>query len=269
MSGETLPRPDEQPDEKKFLFNAHDFNAPDPNDVEEIAFVEPTFSKEELAAAKQKAFQKGKQEGIDETNAALTKRTADLLQQIAQHYPTLLMQEDERAALYEAEALRLTAQIFDTLYPLLKTHFAEEELKDKIKRIMDAQDEQSHISISVHPDMVTPIQTLLDERTKDAVVFAHTKKDFIVRGQDNIDLQAVTMKWKDGGATYDAADLAQKIHNVLEESLAPLPANSHDNEDIDAIDATDAAENGTKDAKISDNANDSADETPPDGATEQ
>jgi len=221
MSGETLPEPNE-----KFLFNAHNFDAP--VEIDEADLV-PSFSQEELAAAQAKAFKKGKQEGIDETNASLNKRIADILNQITQNYPALLVKEDERAKLYENEALRLTSQIFETLYPLLKTHLAEAELKDKIKTIMEMQEEQSHIAVNVHPDMVEPIQDMLNKATENTPSFGKADKSFVVRGLDSLDIQAMTMQWKDGGATYNAQDLAQKIQAVIEESLAPLDTNSHDN----------------------------------------
>ena len=221
MSGETLPEPNE-----KFLFNAHNFDAPE--EIDEADLI-PSYSQEELAAAQAKAFKKGKQEGIDEVNASLNKRIADILNQITQNYPTLLVQEDERAKLYEDEALRLTSNIFETLYPLLKTHLAETELKDKIKEVMEMQEEQSHIAVTVHPEMVAPIQEMLDQATENSTSFDKAEKNFVVHGLDSMDMQAMTMKWKDGGATYNAQDLAQKIQAVIEESLAPLDANSHDN----------------------------------------
>lgn len=230
MDSETLPNQDE-----KFLFNAHNFNAPDPNEIEEDVYIEPTFTKEELAAAKQKAFQKGKQEGIDETNASIQKRTADLLGQILQNYSPLLMQEDERAKLYETEALRLTSHIFETLYPTLKDHIGYAELHDIIQSIMQTQDTQSHIAIHVNPDMVAQVTSALETATQNSVTYSHVKKDFVVTGDETLDLHAVTMGWKDGGATYDLDALAQKIKEALHERLAPLHANSHDEEVNEAL----------------------------------
>ena len=65
MSNENLAN-----ENKKFLFNVHNFDVPDEDELEEDVYVPPTFSEEELAAAKARAYEDGKKAGLEESAAS-------------------------------------------------------------------------------------------------------------------------------------------------------------------------------------------------------
>lgn len=210
--------------DKKFKFDMHNFDEEvyvDPNQEEEPPA--PTFSEEELAAAKAEAFAQGKQEGIAESKASRDQKIAELLETITTQYRPFYDAENAREKIYEIESVKLCYAAFKKLFPVYEKKHGQEELKAAISQVLARHQGQSKISITVNPDAQSAIEEHLNTISQDV--------EFEVSPDPELDFMSSKLKWKDGGALRHANQLADEIFAYLEEALAAQGVSVHDREE--------------------------------------
>ncbi len=217
--------------EEKYFFNVNIFDedhVEEEEPEEDLAPPPPMFSEEELAAAKQKAFEEGKQQGIDETKKSRSELIAKTLEKISQETSILSQEEGRREQIYEKEAVKLTLEIFNKLFPLYQERFGFEELKETMTNILKKQQGHKEIAVYVEPDAVEGTEKLLSELSSRGVDVI-----FQVSADEALSNGACRMSWKDGGAITDPENLAHEIRATIEQVLAGSGAKGHDNEIIE------------------------------------
>ena len=118
----------------KFLFNLNNFDEPDDQAPEEDQA--PSYTEEELEAAKEAAYNQGKQAGVQEEKESREQQVAQLLGQITQTFQTLITAEGYREQRYEEESLRLLYSALRNLFPALNKRLGTKEIEDMIERIV-------------------------------------------------------------------------------------------------------------------------------------
>lgn len=213
---------------EKFLFNQHIFDEPD---LEEEEFEEPpppTFSEEELETVRKttqdRAFEQGRQAGIDEKKASIEAQVAQVLQKIAQDTAVLFAAEDAREKLFEQESVKLASAIFEKIFPEQKELHGFDELKKSLSTILKKQEGHSEIRIEVHPSAVEGVQNHINTLN----LQGGAQQRFNIIGNESLSELAVNIYWKDGGAIRDIDTIAEEIRTILHETLASDALNSHD-----------------------------------------
>lgn len=216
--------------EERFFFNMNIFDEDHVEEEEEEIPPPPTFSEEELATAKKEAFEQGRQEGHDTATKAAresqTKRIADALEKIATDTAVLFQQEQQRAELYEREAVALALKTFERLFPFYQEKFGFDELKETMSNILQKQQNHRKIAVHVKPDNVAGVEKLLTELTTKGL-----KGEFSVQGDETLDEGTCRMEWDDGGATRDPDALAEEIQSLMQQVLAGTDTKGHDRDD--------------------------------------
>lgn len=197
---------------KKFFFDLHNFN--DDAEEEEGPPPPPTFSEEELAKAKEDAYKKGRQDGFNESQESIEKTISLLLENAKASFLELQALENMREKRYEEEAVLLSIDLFNSIYP----HWLEEkgiaEVKNAIEAVLKMASGQKNIKIEVSPDLREPIEKrleLLKEELSEISISLHANETL-----SNGDMR---MKWDDGGAVRDSKRLAAQILQSLESEL--------------------------------------------------
>ncbi|NQZ14719.1 MAG: hypothetical protein HRT94_07850 [Alphaproteobacteria bacterium] len=207
---------------KKFLFDLNKFDEPDaPEIIEEIIEEEiepppPTFSEDELEAAKAVSFTQGKSEGIQEERAKREQELTRHLGTISQQFQTLFANEIYREKAYEHEAIQLALEITEHLAPTLEDKLGADVLQKTIENAVMAQSKQSEIIIEVAETATEEINTLLD-RVKQA---DENAPKFKIKSSSELSEGACRLSWKDGGMVRDPKETAQSIKNELEKLLS-------------------------------------------------
>lgn len=224
--------------DKKFKFDMHNFDEEvyvDPNQEEEPPA--PTFSEEELAAAKAEAFAQGKQEGITESKASIEQKISQLLENLTTQYRPFYDAENAREKIYEIESVKLCYAVCKKLFPLYEKKHGQEELKAAISQVLTKHQGQNKISITVNPDAQSAIEEHLNTISQDV--------EFEVNADPELDFMSCKLKWKDGGAVRHAKQQADEIFVYLEEALAAQGVSVHDGQ---AEESVHAEEEKTEDA---------------------
>lgn len=202
---------------RKFFFDLNNFDEPDAPAIEENAPPPPpVFSLDELDAAKTLSHEQGKQIGINEERASREQRVAQLLQQISTQFATLFAAEQERISRYEEEAVMLTLQVLEKIFPAMNEKIGPYEAQQAIARVLKTATDQSEITIRIHPDYTGDIEAIVAPlRAKDI-----NPPNFHIIGDASLGPGDCNLAWTDGGAVRDAEALASLIAGNL---MALLP----------------------------------------------
>ena len=213
---------------KKYMFDTNFFDDTQiEEETEDLPPPPPTFSEEELEAAKKQAFNEGKQAGIQETQASLQQQTTNTVSSIARDMQTLFNAEQERAKLYEMEAVRLTLHVFKKLFPYQDKAHGFEELQSFLLNTLNNKREQSTIEVHVASALAQDVLKALD-----LISQTNSNLSYEVLPSDQIQGFECRLNWKDGGAIYKPQDIAQEVEELLKQVLAQEGFTPHDDEDM-------------------------------------
>lgn len=213
---------------KKFLFDMNIFDEPAEEEIpaEPPPPPPPTFSEAQLEAARADGFEKGRQQGLQESAQSREERLAGLMARIAEDARQLFEAEAAREKLYETEALKLARAIFERLFPLYHSQCGFAELKAVLGDILQRQEGQAEILIEVSAEQKEGVE----EHVARIAPAASGKTMFRVEASESLQEGQCRLSWTHGGALYNAHAMAEEIRGILEEALANAPANGHDKE---------------------------------------
>lgn len=238
---------------QKFLFDLNNFDAPDEDEIiEEEIEVEPpppTFSEDELEAAKAIAHSSGRTEGIQEEKSRREQSVADLLQTISENFSSLFAAEMYRERQYEEEALKLSLEIVKLLAPSLRDTLGKEALKSALQDVLQKQSAQTEVRIEVHPDMANDLDAVLEAIWPEKDIAPKYK----VLADSVLDKGACALSWKDGGMVRNPKKTANDIKIAIQALLGEQVTENADSP------LTDDENNAIKNQQTSESAPDRGD----------
>lgn len=193
---------------KKFLFDLNSFDEPEPVDPADLI---PTFSEEQLAAARAEGFTEGKAEGTRVAVQSREQLTANTLRAISESFTMLFAAEYDREKIYEQEAVRLTHETLRKIFPVLNSRFGRNEIEQVILSVLHSSARRASITIEVSTDDAQSIETLLASHWTDP----ETAPRYRILAQKDLHPGQCRLGWEDGGAVRDADALAQKVADAL------------------------------------------------------
>lgn len=205
---------------KKFFFDLNNFDEPDGPTEEELI---PTFSEEELEAAKQAGYELGKADGIAQEKASREQQVAALVGQIRQSYQTLVTSETLREQIYEEEALRLMHVALKTLFPTLNARLGLQEMEAMIERVIQTQKNQTKIIIKVPADVRDDVEAALKAGSSEDT----QEEKYLVQADHSLIEGSCAIEWEDGGAVRNSQKLIDtmilEVDRLLPEQTSHSP----------------------------------------------
>lgn len=241
--------------ERKFLFDVNIFDAPPKEELDEnLPPPPPTFSEEELAVAKDMAFEQGRQQGQKEQVESREQYIAQTLDKIAQNFSKLFAAETLRESVFEKEALRLSIMALDLLFPVLNQKLGAEEVRSVIEKTLTHHRKTKEINISVPKGCKGEIESLITTLRAGE----HEEVLWRVSEDDTLPPGDCTLEWSDGGAVRDSLKAAQAIRahicEMLGESVPSALTLQHSEDDKTVVLSKDLPESGAPDGPPSDKA---------------
>lgn len=211
--------------DKKFFFDRNIFDAPPKEEVlEDLPPPPPVYSEDELGAAKDMAFEQGRQQGQKEQLAAREQFVGQTLSKIAESFSHLFAAETLRENVYEKESLRLSIAALDLLFPTMTEKAGRDEVRKVIEKTLSDHRKTKEISILVAPDMKGEIEALISRLRStehEEVLWRVTEDPTLSQGD-------CRLEWSDGGAVRDSVRAARDIRRNMENLLAePVPHTAH------------------------------------------
>ena len=211
------------PTVRKFMFD-NVFEDPEPLEVEptpnpeEIMSEEtepeekiPTFSEEDLKAARNEGFENGKEEGLNASLDSIERQVSAALGNLEKAISGLVDEQvnaNERATHL---ALAVAVSIVRKMLPDLATGYAPVEIEKVIRDVLPRIMKEPRITIRIHGDIESEINSRLDNLVKSA--------DFqgviTVLPDNDVEIGDCKLEWSCGGAERNSEALWREVDGVI------------------------------------------------------
>lgn len=215
MSADTTER-------RPFLFDL-DFGAPE-NQADDTPEVEeeppaPTFSEEELQAAKQDGYNTGHADGIHEAIAGFEHRIAESLDVATAAFSRLAAAQAEANEQIALDGLRLAATVVEKMMPELVRRHGVEEIESAVADVLENIIDEPSVTVTVHEDLMEPMA----ERLRVVGKNVGLGDRLLVIGDPTLGLSDCRVSWGEGGAERNADAIWSRVDETLDRNLTPTP----------------------------------------------
>lgn len=212
---------------EKFLFHV-DFDEPPappaPDPLEEEAPLAPTFTEEQLAAARDEAYRAGLEAGRQEERQSLERSAADSLRSIAVALADTIETIDGKAEEIERASLKAAVDVARKLVPSLSVKQAQVEVESIIGQCLERLREEPRIVVRVADAALDQIKSRLDDLAESRGFEGR----IVLLAQPDFQPSEVKVEWADGGAERNLAQIWAGIDATLERALEAAPSRARD-----------------------------------------
>jgi len=238
--------------DRSFDINARAAKKPKPEDEKPP---EPTFSRDELDAARQDGYAQGHAAGVAEAAAGLDAEIARLIAEIGEQLPALSAAQAAANERLLHDGARLATVIARKILPAFTARHGMEEVAALIGNCLKTLLEQPRITVHVGADYVEVVRAQLDGA---AAANAFDGR-FLVEADDTMGPSDVRIAWQGGGLERNEADIWRQADAAAEKYLAAFAGDTADGI-ADAVDRVTDDEIVVTDADSGEQTNES--ETP-------
>ena len=180
----------------------------------------PTFSEDDLALAREQAYEAGRSAGVMEAEGATERLTANALHALnAQLQQAAAEQRDaDNLRLQEASTVSLT--VVKKLFPEMARQHALGEIEGVIHECLSQLDRDVRVTIRTNPAHADEVR-LGAERAAQATAF---EGKLVFSSDPRVAVGDCRVEWGDGGAERDQARIWAEIDAVILRALGLPPA---------------------------------------------
>jgi len=223
---------------RKFTFD-RDFGAPEEPEVPEIEEEEepevivPTFSEEEMAAARAEGVLEGLEQGRKEAADATEQKLLETIEQACEKIAEIYSAQAEANREIATEMISVSTAISKKMFPDLNARNALGEVERVVQETLKAITEEPRVQIIVNPDL----RELLTERLATMTHRAGFDGKVFVNGDPSLILGDCRIEWSNGAAIRNSEELWEMIDEIIERNLHGTP---DDDDDEDAVEGDDS-----------------------------
>jgi len=214
-----------------FFFDTNNFDDEEQLSEEELAKI-PEFTRDELEGAKASAFEEGKKAGFQESEANITNQILAIIQKIERDLTGLMAAEHQRNTVFENETVHLTSKIFAKSFPQYMQTFGQEELKAAIKSALSEKTTPDTLQIELNPTIEAALSSFIKEHAESL------GKHITFKTNESLPDNNAAINWPSGGLVCQHDQTAEKIFDILKQSLAERGITLHDEEHQNTEDTT-------------------------------
>ena len=175
----------------------------------------PTFSQEDVGAARQEGFAAGKDEGLREAGDATERQLAETLATIGRRLPEFFELQQRANATAAADAVAVAVAIARKVLPDLAERNALGEIERMVKAAMPRILEEPRLVLRVNE----ALKDALAERLEAVIAGSGYEGKVVSRADADLSVGDCRVEWADGGAERDSAALWQEIDAIIEQNL--------------------------------------------------
>ncbi len=184
----------------------------------EAAEEAPSFSEEELEAAKQESYDQGRQEAIREMEVHAEQILAVTQQSVATKLEQIFLLQEQAAHVAERNTLELANVIVRKLFPALAVEHGPPEIFAVVRNTLEQFREEPAVTIRVHTDYEPPMSKATQEMA-DRGLF---KGSVHVIGDPEISPGDCRIEWDGGGAERNMDRLWGEIDGIIEKTMGMM-----------------------------------------------
>lgn len=206
---------------RKFIFETDfdNYQAPEPKQeeiVEEAEPIEeeaPTYSEDELNAAREEAFAAGRQEGANEATDASERKIADALAAIEGGLSELFRTQEKTNETMLKSAISVAATVARKLFPDLNRKNALGEIENLVVTTMEKVMEEPKVTVRVSEELRPGLEQRIDSLIKGC------EGKLTVLGDADMALGDCKIEWKEGGAERNTGAMWKDIDLIIEQNI--------------------------------------------------
>ncbi len=183
---------------------------------EEPEFIPPSFSEEELEAAKTEAFEKGKEQGLRDASDTLENQLLDATKTITQQVTQLLDHQQLANSDIFRDAVKIAQAITHKSFPNINAEHGVTEIEDIIYKLLPQILAEPRVVVHVHPDISETLSQRVGQIAKDA----HFEGRMIITEDESIEAGNCKVEWSNGGAERNLDEIMQEIDTAIDNNLA-------------------------------------------------
>lgn len=206
---------------RKFIFETDfdDYQAPEPKEEEIVEEAEPvreeapTYSEDELNAAREEAFAAGRQEGANEATDASERKIADALAAIEGGLSELFRTQEKTNETMLKSAISVAATVARKLFPDLNRKNALGEIENLVVTTMEKVMEEPKVTVRVSEELRPGLEQRIDSLIKGC------EGKLTVLGDADMALGDCKIEWKEGGAERNTGAMWKDIDLIIEQNI--------------------------------------------------
>lgn len=175
----------------------------------------PTFSEEELEAAKKLAFEEGQQQGRDAAMADIQRETRDVIKALSLHVTDLFAAQEKANNVLLRDGIGISTAMVRKMFPEMNRQNALSEVGRLIETTLMRLIEEPRIIVRTHPDM----QPSLDGILTDLKAGSGYEGRILLKEDAKLQFGDCRIEWGDGSAERICDQLWQSIDQIVEENL--------------------------------------------------
>ncbi len=206
---------------RKFIFetNFDDYQAPEPKPEEIVEEAEPvqeeapTYSEDELNAAREEALVAGRKEGANEAADASEREIAAALAAIEGGLSELFRMQEEANDSMLKNAISVAATVARKLFPDLNRKNALGEVENLVVTTMEKVMEEPKVTIHVAEELRPGLEQRIDSLIKGC------EGKLTVLGDAGMALGDCRIVWNEGGAERNTDAMWKDIDLIIEQNI--------------------------------------------------
>jgi flagellar assembly protein FliH len=219
--------PTNMPALKKFPFDTPfdtPFDRPEKQEEEKAPEVEesqpeeeapPTYSEEEVNAAREEGFAAGKKEGIAEAANATEHQIMELLKKMEGQYTKLFRIQNESNSATARDATAVAVVVARKVLPDLNQRNALGEVERFAEMALEKVIKEPHVVMRVNPRIYGPLAKRIDALIAGKEYAGQIK----LMADDGIPVGDCRMEWRNGGGERNLAAKMREIDEIIERNL--------------------------------------------------
>ena len=180
------------------------------------AVVAPTYSEEEMNAAKTAAQKLGYEEGYRAKTEEIDNQTTGLLVELDKHIGDLLSQKEQLQKELERDFMELNLAVIKKLLPHISQEHAEEILTQFLNENFANFKTEAKLSFYFNPDIIGKMQAQIANLAR----INDFEGKIALHKDASLGVSDCRVEWENGGVQSGSDKLLEKVNNLLEETAA-------------------------------------------------
>jgi flagellar assembly protein FliH len=207
----------------KYMFD-RSFDSEDPTD-EEIDVIEeteeepeiifPTFSEEEVEAARNEGFEKGKVDAFKEAATNIENQLAKATKEIGAQLDQLTSNQSLANREIFQDAIKVARTITEKLFPSINAENGFLEIENLLHHALGEILEEPRVKIQIHPALTEQ----LSERLSQISTNTHFEGRVLIIANEAIEQGDCKIEWSSGGALRNVSEIMLEIDTIIKTNL--------------------------------------------------
>jgi len=215
---------DPMPAPEKFMFD-RSFDPPEVLEVEEPIEEEtpevpemiiPTFSEDDMIAAREAGIAVGREEGVREATEATERLIVDTVQTVNTQLAQIIDHQQSMNAEIFQDAINAGIAVVRKCFPQMNVEQGINEIESMIGQVLSQVLEEPRIIIHVHNHIKVP----LSQRMSAITQHAHFEGRVVIRDDPELPEGDCRIEWSNGEAERDMGKIWQQIDEIIKSNLA-------------------------------------------------